>query len=58
MDSYIQGHTDGEGGQAQVDACGRGEGSALCGRSHRKLDTTDFMSHAKKWAFIVKEFRL
>src|SRR6218665_1879573 len=38
-------HTEGAGGQAQVDACGRGVGPALglCGRPHRKLklESTD-----------------
>jgi len=29
--------TEGEGGQAQVYACGRGRGQAPCGRSRRKL---------------------
>jgi len=39
-------------GQAQVDACGRGEDQAPCGRPHRKLklQTIDVIlsSHAKK----------
>ena len=47
-------HTEGGGGQAQVDACGRG-GPAPCGRPHRKLklESTDVIlssSHAKKLA--------
>ena len=46
-------HTEGEGGQAQVDACGRGEGQAPCGRPQRKLklESTDVIlssSHAKR----------
>ena len=46
----------GEGGQAQVDACGRGKGGPVpCGRPHRKLklESTDVIlssSHAKKLA--------
>src|SRR6218665_1128396 len=53
-----------EGGQAQVDACGRGMGGpAPCGRPHRKLklESTDFIlssSHAKKLASFLPEFRL
>ena len=47
-------HTKGEGGQAQVDACGRG-GPAPCGRPHRKLLSS---SHAKKLASFLPEFRL
>ena len=49
-------HTEGGGGQAQVGACGRGEGGqAPCGRPHRnlKLKSTDVIlssSHAKKLA--------
>src|SRR6218665_3620023 len=49
-------YTEGEGGQAQVDACGRREGGpAPCGRPHRKLklESTDVIlssSHAKKLA--------
>ena len=51
----------GEGGQAQVDACGRGP--APCGRPHRKLklESTDVVlssSHAKKLASFLPEFRL
>src|SRR6218665_742328 len=47
-------HTEGEGGQARVDACGRG-GPAPCGRPHRKLklESTDIIlssPHAKKLA--------
>ena len=51
-------------GQAQVDACGRGEGGpAPCGRPHRKLklESTDIIlssSHAKKLAYFSPEFRL
>ena len=57
-------HTEGGGGQAQVDACGRGEvGPAPCGRPHRnlKLESTDVIlssSHAKKLASFLPEFRL
>jgi len=50
-------HTEGD--QAQVDACGRGEGSASCGRPHKKLEPTDVSlssSHAKKLAFFYKNF--
>ena len=53
-----------EGGQAQVDACGRGEGGpAPCGRPHRKLklESTDVIlssSHAKKLVSFLPEFRL
>jgi len=52
-------HTEGEGSQAQVDACGRG--SATCGRPHRKLEPIDIIlssSHAKKSAFSIPAFRL
>jgi len=50
------------GGQAQVDACGRG-GPAQCGRPHRKLklESTDvilYSSHAKKLASFLPAFRL
>src|SRR6218665_2316068 len=31
-------------GQAQVDACGRGRGQALCGRPHRKVELSPLMS--------------
>src|SRR6218665_2976268 len=54
--SIYDAHTEGGGGQAQVDACGRGEGGpAPCGRPHRKLklESTDailFTSHVKKLA--------
>ena len=54
----------GEGGQAQVDACGRGVGGpSPCGRPHRKLkleSTEDILSssHAKKLASFLPEFRL
>ena len=57
-------HTEGGGGQAQVDACGRGEGGqAPCGRPHRKLklESTDVIlssSHAKKLASFLPKFRL
>ena len=35
---FMTSTTEGEGGQAQVDACGLGEGGeAPCGRPHRKL---------------------
>ena len=56
-------HTEGGGGQAQVDACGRGKGPAPCGRPHRKLklESTDVIlssSHAKKLASFLPEFRL
>src|SRR6218665_4044653 len=58
-------HTEGdEGGRAQVDACGRGQGGpAPCGRPHRKLklESTDVVlssSHAKKLASFLPEFRL
>src|SRR6218665_3759038 len=57
-------HTEGGGGQAQVDACGRGEGGpAPCGRPHRKLklESTDVIlssSHAKKLASFLPEFHL
>src|SRR6218665_3710449 len=53
-----------EGGQAQVDACGRGrEGQAPCGRPHRKLkiESTDVIlssSHAKKLVSFLPESRL
>ena len=49
-------HTEGVRGQAQVDACGRGErGPAPCGRPHKKfkLESTDVTlssTHAKKLA--------
>src|SRR6218665_2993581 len=49
-------HTEGGGGQAQVDACGRGGGGpAPCVRPHSKLklESTDVIlssSHAKKFA--------
>src|SRR6218665_3019888 len=59
-------HTEGGGGQAQVDACGRGRrgGPAPCGRPHRKLklestDRTDVIlssSHAKKLASFYQNF--
>src|SRR6218665_3239715 len=50
------------GGQAQVDACGRGRGQALCGRPHIKfkIESTDVIlssSHAKKLASLLPEFR-
>ena len=54
----------GGGGQAQVDACGRGEGGpAPCGRPHRKLklESTDVIlssSHSKKLAPFLPEFGL
>ena len=53
----------GEGGQAQVDACGRGRGQAPCGRPHRKLklesiDVILSFSHAKKLVSFLPEFRL
>ena len=59
-------HTEGGGGQAQVDACGRGEGDpAPCGRPHRKLKLestpTDVILasyHAKKLASFLPGFRL
>ena len=57
-------HKEGEGGQAQVDACGQGEGGpASCGRPHRKLklESTDVIlssSHAKKLKSFLPEFRL
>ena len=46
----------GGGGQAQVDACGRGRGEAPCGRPHRKLklESTDVIlssSHEKKLVY-------
>src|SRR6218665_2615121 len=49
-------HTEGDGDQAQVDACRRGGDQAPCGRPHRKLklEPTDvilFSSHAKKSFF-------
>src|SRR6218665_197496 len=51
-----------EGGQAQVDACGRGD-QAPCGRPHRKLklESTDVIlssSHAKKLVSLLTEFHL
>ena len=51
----------GGGGQAHVDACGRGEGGpAPCGRPHRKLklESTDVIlsSHAKKLASFYQNF--
>src|SRR6218665_2972002 len=58
-------HTEGgEGGRAQVDACGREEGDpAPCGRPHRKLklESTDVVlssSQAKKLASFSPKFRL
>src|SRR6218665_552341 len=56
-------HMEGEEGQAQVDACGRGRGPTPCGRSHRKLklESTDVImssSHAKKLESYLPEFRL
>src|SRR6218665_2783398 len=47
-------HTEGEGAQARLDACGLG-GPAPCGRPHRKLklESTDIIlssPHAKKLA--------
>ena len=51
-------------GQAQVDACGRGErGPAPFGRPHRKLklESADVIlssSHEKKLASFLPEFRL
>src|SRR6218665_3194424 len=54
-------HTE-VGGQAQVDACGRGEGGpAPCGRTHRKLklESTDVIrssSHANKLASFYQNF--
>ena len=57
-------HTEGGGGQAQVDACGLGGGGpAPCGRPHRKLqlEFTDIIlssCHAKKLASFLPEFRL
>jgi len=54
----------GVGGQAQVDACGRGRWcQAPCGRPHRKLnlESTDIIlssSHAKKLMYFLPEFRL
>jgi len=57
-------HTEEGGGQAQVDACGRGKGGpAPCGRPHikLKLESTDVIlssSHAKKLASFLPEFRL
>src|SRR6218665_2581364 len=53
-------HTEGRGGQAQVDG---GRGPAPCGRPHRKLklepnDVTLSSSHAKKLASFLPEFRL
>ena len=51
-------------GQAQVGACGWGEGGpAPCGRPHRKLklESTDLIlssSHAKKLASFLPEFCL
>jgi len=62
---------EGEGGQALVDACGRGEPTcvhqygrqAQYGRPHRKfkLESIDVIlssSHAKKLASFLPEFRL
>jgi len=55
-------HTEGRWGQAQVDACGRGEwGPTPCGRPHRKLklESTDVIlstSHAKKLASFYQNF--
>src|SRR6218665_2187022 len=61
--SIYDAHTEGVGGQVQVDACGRGEGGpAPCGRPHRKLklESTDVIlsaSHAKKLAsFFYQNF--
>ena len=57
-------HTEGGGGETQVDVCGRGGGGpAPCGRPHRKLnlESTDVIlssSHAKKLASFLPEFRL
>ena len=53
-------HTEGEGGQAQVDG---GGSKAPCGRPHRKLklESTDIIlssSHAKKLSSFLPEFRL
>ena len=53
-----------QGGQTQVDACGRGKGyPAPCGRPHRKLklESTDVILssyHAKKLASFLPEFHL
>ena|SRR6218665_3544186 len=49
-------HTEGGGGQAQVDACGRGSGSSPMWTSTKKfkLESTDvilYSSHAKKLVF-------
>src|SRR6218665_1876749 len=43
-------HTEGEGGQAQVDACGRGRGSSPRWTSTQKIK--------KKMASFLPEFRL
>jgi len=57
-------HTGGDGGQAQVDACGREDGGqAPCGRPHRKLklESTDVIlspSHANKLASFLPVFCL
>jgi len=49
------------GGQAAVDSCGCGRGSASCGHPLRKLEPTDVIlspSHAKKFGHFVPEFRV
>ena len=57
-------HTEGGGGQAQVDACGRGEGgsSPMCTSTQKiKIESTDAIlssSHAKKLVSFLPEFRL
>ena len=53
----------GEGGRAQVDACGGGEGgsSPMCPHRKLKLESTDVIlssSHAKKLASFLPEFHL
>ena len=48
-------------GQAQVDACGWGRGSAPCGCPQQKLEPTDDIlssSHARKLVIFVPEFSL
>ena len=56
-------HTEGGGGQAQVDVCERGRGQAPCGRLHRilKLESSDVIlssSFAKKLVYFLLEFHL
>jgi len=53
-------HTEGRG-QAQVDACGRGEGSEPCGRQHKNYSSlTSFwlLLMQRSWRFLGPEFRL